>query len=429
MVLGVLSGWNAELTVALFLLSYGAIAVGHIWGLKLDRVGIAMVAAILLLLVRALDETKSGEAVAQAVKAVDVPTILTLFGLMVLSGQLRLAGFYTLVAEKIAGQLDSPARFLLILMVAAGAMSAFLINDVVCLAFAPVLCAALLKKGLNPAPFLIGLALAANIGSAATIIGNPQNILIGQVGELHFGAFLAWCIVPVALSMAMAYGMVLWLGRESIRRPLETHMATQLHLPPIDKGQTTRGLVIALILFALFFTPLPHELVALGAAAAILCSRVMPSEKILATVDWSLLVLFCSLFIVVGALSSTGVDEQVVAGLKDVGVNLNNLYVLSVLSALLSNLMSNVPAILVLLNLQPINDPLTGYVLALSSTFAGNFILLGSIANLIVVEQAKKLGVNIGFWEFARYGIPVTLLSFVILFAWLALASAIGWVG
>lgn len=412
--------WHVELTIGLFLLSYAAIAVGHIWGLKLDRTGIAMVAAILMLLIHALD-------VEAAVKAVDVPTILTLFGLMVLSGQLRLAGFYTLVAEKIADQLTNPARFLLILMVVAGAMSAFLINDVVCLAFAPVLTAALLKKGMNPVPFLIGLALSSNIGSAATIIGNPQNILIGQMGDLRFGAFLLWCFTPVAISMAVAYGMILWLGKTSMQQPAPDTAEASFHLPPVDRGQTMRGLVIAFVLFGLFFTPLPHDLVALGAAAAILCSRVMPSSKVLAQVDWSLLVLFCSLFIVVGALSATKVDAQVVAGLSSIGVDLNNLYILGMVSAVLSNILSNVPAILVLLHLQPIDEPLVGYMLALSSTFAGNFILLGSIANLIVVEQARKQGVTIGFWEFARYGIPVTLLSFVVLFSWFAFATAIGW--
>ncbi|MEM1059450.1 MAG: SLC13 family permease [Verrucomicrobiota bacterium] len=414
--------WQVTLTVTLFLLSYGAIAVGHIWGLKLDRVGIAMVAAILMLLIHALT-------VEEAVNTVDMGTILTLFGLMVLSGQLRLAGFYTLVAEKIAAQLERPARFLLVLMATAAVMSAFLINDVVCLAFAPVLTAALLKKGLNPVPFLIGLALAANIGSAATLIGNPQNILIGQVGELRFGAFLLWSLTPVVLSLAVAYGMVLLLGGKKMTQPPETSGAVQLHLPPIDRGQTIRGVAITAVVVVLFFTPLPHELVALGAAAAILCSRVMPSSKVLAMVDWPLLVLFCSLFIVVGALSATGVDKQVVAALGEVGVSLDNLYVLGVVSAVLSNLMSNVPAILVLLSLQPVSSPDVGYVLALSSTFAGNFILLGSIANLIVVEQAGKLGVKIGFWEFARYGIPVTLLSIGILFLWLAFAQTVGWSG
>lgn len=410
-----MGSFTLDATVVIFLVTYAGIAIGYLGSLKLDRVGIALVGAILMLLVGAIPFDA-------AVRSVDFATIVTLFGLMVLSAQLRIAGFYTWVAERIASFVQRPTLFLAVLMGASAALSAVLINDVVCLAFAPVIAAALLRAKINPMPYLVALAVAANIGSAATPIGNPQNILIGQVGNLRFGAFLLWTAVPVLLSLAAAYG-ILWkwggLGREMPDAP----EIPAEHLPDLDRAQTLRGLIVAGALVIGFFTPIPHAYVALAAAAAILCSRQIDSHRLMALVDWPLVVMFCSLFVLVQAFVDTRLPEEAVGWLDAQGVDLGNLYVLGTVTGVLSNLISNVPAVMLLISLRPIEDPVTGYMLALTSTFAGNLILLGSIANLIVAEQAARLGYKLSFSDFAKFGIPITLISFGITFGWYAIAG------
>jgi len=408
---------QSDFVLLVFIVTYAGVAVGQIRGLKLDRTGIALVGALVLL----ISESIGLDA---AIKAIDFPTILTLFGLMVLSAQLRMVGFYTLVAEKLAAHLERPAWFLFLLMVVAGSLSAVLVNDVVCLAFTPVITPALLRKGLNPVPFLIGLACASNIGSAATTIGNPQNILIAQTSGLSFGPFLLWCVIPVALSLGAGYGIIWFLSRKIFTEadpsqpPLE-----EVAEPPLHREQVIKGLAATLIMIVLFLTPFPHELAALVAATIVLFSRKIASGDLLARVDWSLIVLFCSLFVVVGAFIQTGMPENAVQFLNASGVDLQNAYVLSGVTVLLSNLISNVPAVLLLLQLIPMESAATGYILALASTFAGNLILVGSIANLIVAEQARAFGVKLGFATFARYGIPVTLASLAILAGWIAVAG------
>jgi len=178
-----------DLAVVIFIITYLGVAIGRIPGLKLDRTGIALLGAIAMIASGAVPLT-------EAMAAIDLPTIILLYALMLLSARLRLGGFYTWVASRTTSLLDRPRLFLLASMLLAALLSALLANDIVCLAFTPVLCLALLRKGLNPLPFLLGLAAASNIGSAATIIGNPQNMLIGQVGHLHFGSFLLWCTRP-----------------------------------------------------------------------------------------------------------------------------------------------------------------------------------------------------------------------------------------
>src|SRR5512135_3765705 len=174
------------LAIVIFVATYAGVAVGGIPGLALDRTGIALLGAIAMLATGILTTDA-------AIRSIDIPTILLLYSLMVLSSQFRLGGFYTWIAVRITGFMDRPLRFLLVMMAVCAALSAVFTNDIICLAFTPVLTAALLRAGLNPVPFLLGVAISSNIGSAATIIGNPQNMLIGQLGRLDFGHFILWC--------------------------------------------------------------------------------------------------------------------------------------------------------------------------------------------------------------------------------------------
>ncbi len=405
-----------SVALAIAVVTYAGVAIGGIPGLALDRTGIALLGATGMIV--------SGELSTQAaVMSIDVPTILLLYGLMVLSSQFRTGGFYTRAAFRLTSFLNRPRRFLLAVMSAGALFSALFMNDIVCLAFTPVLAVSVLRAGLNPAPFLIGLAISSNIGSAATIIGNPQNMLIGQLGRLHFGRFFLWCAPPSVLALVAAYLIIGAIYRRDLRMFAAPAATPEASWPAFDRHQSTKGAVAAVILLALFFTPVPREISAICVAGILLCSRSMHTRSILGLVDWHLITLFCALFIVIGGIETAGAPAMIIDSLRARGIDIRHLFVLTAVSGGLSNLVSNVPATMLLTRfLEPANH-LQWYVLALSSTFAGNLITIGSIANLITFEQAKGCGVEIGFREHARVGIPVTVASFAIVFGWIALVS------
>jgi len=396
-------------TVIIFLATYLGVALGRIPGLTLDRTGIALLGAIAMIITGAVP-------LESALAAIDLPTIVLLYALMILSAQLRLGGFYTWVAAKSTALLDRPRRFLLISMLLAALLSALLANDIICLAFTPVLTMALIRAGLNPLPFLLGLAAASNIGSAATIIGNPQNMLIGQIGRLPFDHFFYWCGPPTLIALAGAYLIICAIYRNRFISAAGSQPATpQPDWPVFNLWQTTKGLIAAAGLLALFFTGIPRELSAIAVAGLLLCSRKMRSRQMMELVDWHLITLFCALFIVVQGIVAEDVPGRLISAIGSRGFDLTGLANLTAVSTIMSNLVSNVPAVMLLIRFLDPAQPQQWYVLALSSTFAGNLIVIGSIANLIVIEQAKKLDVVITFREHARTGVPVTLFSLLVL--------------
>ncbi|GAB6095227.1 SLC13 family permease [Desulfatiferula olefinivorans] len=396
----------------IFTLSYAGIALGRIPGLALDRVGIAILGAIAMVVFKVVSP-------AEAVRAIDFPTLCLLYGLMIISAQLRLGGFYTFTAEKILFLVARPRFFLFAVMVLAAVLSALLANDIVCFALAPILVWSLKRSGLTSVPFLIGLAVSSNIGSAATVIGNPQNMLIGQVGGLPFGDFFLWAAVPSALALLGAFAIIVWMYRKTLSALPETVTDERAHNWPVfDQWQSAKGLLATVVLVGLFLTDLPRDLSALAVAGALLLSRKMKSRDMTALVDWHLITLFCALFIIIHGVSQVHLTDRVLAALTSRGFSLTDPLFLTGLSTVLSNVFSNVPAVMLVI---PCLDPLPltpWYILAVSSTFAGNLFLLGSIANLIVVEKAADQGVTVSFREHARIGIPVTLSSLVILVAW-----------
>jgi Na+/H+ antiporter NhaD/arsenite permease-like protein len=400
--------------VLIFAATYVAVALGEIPGLAIDRTGVALLGAIAMVATGAMS-------LEQCAQAMDVPTLLLLYSLMVLSSQYRLGGFYTWTGEKILGFRDRPRLLLALLIGLSALLSALLANDIVCLALTPVLCGALVPAGLNPLPYLLALACASNIGSAATLIGNPQNMLIGQVGRLDFGAFLLYCGPPSVLGLALTYGLILRLYRKRLHDvpPHEPHLVNRRDPPPaFNRWQSAKAVGLTVALIGLFFTPVPRDVSALAVAGVLLCSRRMSTRRMLGLVDWHLITLFMALFVVVRAFENTGLPQQAVGRLDQAGLPLHSTLVLGPLSVLLSNLVSNVPAVMLLLGHLPQADPVPWYVLALSSTLAGNLILIGSIANLIVAEQAGLAGIELSFREHARTGIPVTLATLAVAWAW-----------
>jgi Na+/H+ antiporter NhaD/arsenite permease-like protein len=404
------------LSLTIFCLAYVGIALGKIPGLVIDRTGVALLGAIAMVVFGVV--TPEG-----AVKSIDLPTILLLYSLMIISAQLRLGGFYTWVVLKIAPFYAHPRFFLLITMLVSALLSAILANDIVCFAFTPVLALSLIGARLNPVPFLIGLAVSSNIGSAATIIGNPQNMLIGQTGHLDFAKFFFWCSPPSLLALIAGYLIILWIYRKKIYAT-EKKICSEgkQRRQPFDKWQTLKGIFLILILISLFFSSIPRELSAIGIAGLLLCSRKMKTRDIIERVDWHLITLFCALFVIIHGVSQGDYLDMVMKRLSNLGMDLHNLNVLTGISVILSNFFSNVPATMLLIRfLDPLKQA-QWYTLAVSSTFAGNLFLLGSIANLIVVEQASNFDIKITFSQHAAVGIPVTLASLLILLAWLLIA-------
>ena len=398
----------------IFIVAYLGIALGRIPGLALDRTGIALLGAIAMVEVGTLTFP-------QAAAAVDLPTILLLYALMVVSAQLKLSGFYTRVALRVATVLVHPRFFLLICMLTSAALSAVLANDIICLAFTPVLTLALQSSRRNPVPYLLGLAVASNLGSAATIIGNPQNMLIGQLGRLSFDRFVYWCAPPALIALLLAYLLLCLLFRADFNRRLDYQDVGGIlrNLPPFARWQSAKGLIVVALLLVAFLTPIPRESSAIAGAGILLCSRRMKSRQILESVDWHLITLFCALFVIVHGVEAAGIPAALMERLRSAHLNLQHPLTLCAVSAVLSNLVSNVPATMLLVKFLDPGQADQWYALAVSSTFAGNLITIGSIANLIVIEQAAACGVTISFRDHARVGIPVTLASFAVLVGWI----------
>jgi Na+/H+ antiporter NhaD/arsenite permease-like protein len=405
----------ATTILIIFLIVYLGMILGGLPFLRLDRTGVALLGAIALISINALS-------LEQAVAAIHLPTMALLFAFMVVSAQMRLGGFYDWVTYKLAGLSLSPAALLGVLVVIAAALSAVFSNDIVCLAIAPVLVDACRRRRLAPVPFLLALACASNIGSAATLIGNPQNMLIGQTMRLPFDGYFLDAIIPVGLGLAISWALIVRQTKGRWEEAGDDAAAHERRAEsiPFDAWQTTKGLVVAgALLVAFLVAPWPREHMALIGAGILLTSRQLYSRKMLGLVDWELLVLFMSLFVVNAALQRTGLTGQAVAWMASHGVRLEQPGALFVATFVLSNLVSNVPAVMLLIPV--VHHPLGGVMLALVSTFAGNLLIVGSIANIIVVDAAARRGIAIDWRRHARVGVPVTLATLAISGVYLAL--------
>lgn len=399
--------------VIIFLIVYLGMILGGLPFLRLDRTGVALLGAIALISVDAVS-------LEEAVASVHLPTMALLFAFMVVSAQMRLGGFYDWVTHKLAGlSLSSPALLAVLVLIAA-ALSAVFSNDIVCLAVAPVLVDACRRRQLAPIPFLLALACASNIGSAATLIGNPQNMLIGQTLRLPFGAYFLDAILPVGLGLLATWGLIVWQTAGRWQEAGDAAPEPDTGAIPFDAWQTSKGLLVAgVLLVAFLVAPWPREHMALVGAGILLMSRQLRSRNMLGLVDWELLVLFMSLFVVNHAFQRTGITADLIARLSANGVQLDHPGPLFFASFLLSNLVSNVPAVMLLLPV--VHQAIAGVLLALVSTLAGNLLIVGSIANIIVVDAAARRGIAIDWKRHARVGVPVTLATLLVAGVYLAL--------
>ena len=409
------------LTLVWFVLTYAGLALGRVPGLRIDRPGIAWVGAALILATGLLSFD-------QAVASIDFATIALLMGMMVVVAYLRLAGFFDRLAGWSLARVRSPLGVLAATMGLSGLLSAVLVNDVVCLALTPLVLHLVRRLRLDPKPHLIGLALAANIGSTATLTGNPQNMIIGRLSDISYLRFASKLAPIAAVGLVIGFFVTAWIYRAALAAPVK---------PPEDGDEPkskpssrpasallVKSVVVTLGAVALFFVGVPKmQVVALGAAALLLLDRVNPA-KVYREIDWGLLVMFAGLFVVVRAFEVHVVKTWGVEGWSV--LQGDPVAPLSLASAVLSNLVSNVPAVLlfepVIAAMREGHQETAWLALAMSSTLAGNLTVLGSVANLIVVERAKRDGVAISFWEYVKAGVPVTVLTLAVGVVWLWVA-------
>jgi len=406
---------HAAIVLLVLILTYIGMAAGRIAWLQVDRTGIALLAVIALL--------ASGEMTLDDFgSAVDMPTLALLFAMMIISAQLAESGFIDLCARTILDAKGGTAALLALTVAISGALSAVLANDILIITIAPLLIAGAQRRGLDPRPFAIALAASANAGSAATLIGNPQNILLGAVGRLDFWEFLGICGVPAVFALVTVFAVV-WLqwGRrmqdhppqpEALPVPVAGHI--------LDRNQTIKGGGAVFLLLLLFATPLPREIGALIIAALLLANRKITSRTMIAAVDWPLLLFVSCLFAITGQLNDSGIAYQVLSFIDNHGLLPNNLIVLLPFAAVTSNAIGSLSTAMLLLQIWPSPPPGALYALALLSTLAGSLFLSGSLTNLLIAEQAERMGARLSFGQFARTGVPIAVLSLAFAVFWLA---------
>jgi len=409
------------LATVLFLLTYLGLVLGEVPRLRMDRAGIAFAGAALMLSLGVLTFAE-----AASPESIDYETLGLLFGMMIVVGFLRLSGCLARLAQWSLDRIHSPHGLLALVLLLAGILSAFLVNDIVCLALTPLVLHMAKRLGFDPLPHLIGLATAANIGSAGTITGNPQNMIIGVQSRIPYITFLAHLMPIAILGLAIDFGVISLLYRAALRgeRPKPDGAAASASGPRWNRAALTRlqwkSALVALLTVVLFFAGLPMAVVAIGAAALLLLGRLKP-ERIYREVDWNLLLMFSGLFVVVHAFQVHVVSQWDLASRPS--LRNPSLGLLTLTAAGLSNLVSNVPAVLLL---RPVMHAIPAaarssawLALAMSSTMAGNLTIPGSVANLIVVEKAKREGTTVSFWEYSKVGVPVTLLTLGLGIVWL----------
>ncbi|HVW27791.1 MAG TPA: anion transporter [Polyangiaceae bacterium] len=385
----------------IFASTYVALAIGRIPGLRSDRVAAVVVGAALMIAFHVLSFD-------QAQRAVDGATIALLFGMMVISAALEVSGLFALAGWQVTRRAHGPFTLLVAVSVASAVLSAIMINDVVCLAFTPLLLAVTETLDCDPKPYLLALATSSNIGSVATITGNPQNILIGSLSHIAYGAFAAELAPVAVVALVMNVGIIGFVHRSELTKPFAKSDGT---IPPsVRRSSIWKGALVSGAVVLSFALGAPPALTAILGGSAMLLSRATESKKLYEHVDWTLLALFVGLFIVVEGLDASGVSLDVRNALAV--FRTDTVFGLTALTAVLSNVVSNVPAVMVLKSsVLALPHPHTAWLtLAMASTLSGNLTLPGSLATIIVVERARE-HTSISFLDFLKVGAPSAIAA------------------
>lgn len=406
------------LTIIVFLLVYVAMGFGKLPGFKVDRTGAAIIGALAMMAADSITPP-------HAWNAIDYRTIGMLFGLMVVSASFVVSGFYSWTANRVAMLKVSPPALLAVLIGVGGILSALLTNDVVVVAMTPLLVSISLSRGLNPIPFLLGFCFAANNGAAGSLIGSPQNMIAAQGLDISFVGLLEASAIPALLSLPITWFVLVWLYRKRwyIAKD-ETQTTVSTMQENLNVWETTKAGVITLaVIIAFIVSDIPRELIALTAAGFLLLNRSIASSDMLKLVDGNLLLLIMGLFVVNAAFASTGIPQQLLDDLRTHGVDLNNPFALFLVTGVLSTIVGNNPSVMLLVPfLTPDgNADALGAALVLGSGFSSNLLVFGSLAGIIVVEQAAAYGVKISFSEFAKSGSVVAALCMILAAIWIVL--------
>ncbi len=391
--------------LSIFAGTYLVLALGRLPWFRIDRTGAAIIGASLMLAFNVLS-------VEEAYHAVDYNTLILLFGMMIVVANLRLSGFFALVTARVLRHLHRPFALLAAVTTVSGLFSAFFVNDTICLVLTPLVLEVVEAGQLNPVPFLLAVAMAANIGSVATITGNPQNMMIGAFSGIRYRDFAAALSPTAVVGLVVTFAMIAWTYRREFlgHKPVEI-TATKVR---VHRGLLAKSLAVSLGMIVFFFLGWPVPKVALIAGALLLITRRVKPERVYLQIDWPLLVLFTGLFIVVAGAEKVLVTEGWMT--RAMELPLGKPAVLGALTAVLSNIIGNVPAVLVL---KPIvgqlGDPRAAWLMvAMASTLAGNLTIVGSVANLIVVQRARQDKVEITFWEYLKVGLPLGAVTILI---------------
>jgi Na+/H+ antiporter NhaD/arsenite permease-like protein len=395
------------LAIVIFGFTYLLISGRRLKILPLNRPAAALLGAVLMVACGIMTPER-------VYRAVDYDTLVLLLGMMLISAYLFLAGFFDWAADWILRKARTPQLLLLYLIVTSGVLSALLVNDTVCLMLTPLVVVVMVRGKLPLPPYLLALAMSANIGSVATLVGNPQNMIIGHLSGIPFVRF-SLSLFPVALVGLMIQYAVLGFGfRKTLRQAVIHRPDTQPR--PLDRRLLTITVAVFALVFVGFVAGLNLAWTALAGGALVMVLAQRDTHEVLKLVDWHLLVFFAALFVVVEGLNGTGLPDQIYSRVRGVfGTTAGSqAWNLAWFSALGSNVFSNVPFVLVAGKwignfAQP---ELMWKVMALATTLAGNLTILGSVANIIVVESARGHA-EVGFWDYAKFGIPVTILTTV----------------
>jgi Na+/H+ antiporter NhaD/arsenite permease-like protein len=388
----------------IFLGTYLVVALGRLPGFRVDRTGAAIIGASLMI---GFDILTFEEAYA----AIDYNTIILLFGMMIVVANLRLSGFFTAVSEWVVRHAHHPLALLAAILAVSGFFSAFFVNDTMCLVLTPLILEIVLTLRLNPVPYMLAIAMGSNIGSVATITGNPQNMMIGAFSGIPYREFTSALSLVAVWGLALAFVILAVLYRKEFARA--GRVAPERVRVRVNRVLMWKSLVTSVAMILFFFIGWPVPKVAILAGALLLITRRVKPEKVYHEIDFSLLVLFVGLFIVVAGIEKTSLPSDAIAFASGYGMDRPS--VLAFFAALLSNVVSNVPAVLVFKPLIPhlANAKQAWLVLAMATTLAGNLTVLGSVANLIVIQRSQRQ-VEISYWEYFKAGAPLTAASIIL---------------
>lgn len=412
---------NQIIALIIFAITYFGIIFTRLPKMNIDRPSAAFFGAVAMIISGVITFD-------QAIAAIDFNTIALLLGMMIMISTLEIDGFFALIANKTLVLAKSPFKLLVIITFITGIASAFLVNDAVVLIFTPVVIIVARTLKFNPLPFVIAEILASNTGSAMSMTGNPQNMLIGINSGITYGEFLLKLLPVSILGMIVIIVFVHLFYRSRYflpKRAEETGYDTKNEFSEYNFASMRNSVIIfSGVLIMFFFSHILKigipVIALLGASFILLFGKVKPS-LVIKQVDWVLLLFFASLFIVVHGVESTGIMQKVISEIP-VGENTNSLLAVHGISLLLSQIISNVPFTVVMLPLmKTAHSEILWLSLASASTLAGNATIIGAMANLIVIESAEKKGVAIRFFEFLKIGGIVTLISLLISFAVLCL--------